>query len=237
MKSPIEVAQQVLQEARAINLTTQVLGGVAFYLLCPSAREVPFARSYNDVDFAVSNRRTAQFTQVAAAVGLEPDTQFNALNGSTRMLFYHQEMPIDVFVGTFEQCHKLDLEPALEQGGDTLPPDYLLLTKLQVVKLTEKDISDMFALLLDFSVPEKSLPTGLVERLAGHDWGWYTTISDTLEKMRQHLPDLPDHLQPRAEDAVNHWNTVIQNVPKSLSWRMRARVGRRVRWYEDPEEN
>jgi len=32
-------------------------------------------------------------------------------------------------------------------------------------------------------------------------------------------------------------DTILESGPKSLRWRLRARVGQRVRWYELPEED
>jgi hypothetical protein len=30
---------------------------------------------------------------------------------------------------------------------------------------------------------------------------------------------------------------LIENAPKTAKWRLRNRVGDRVRWYDEPEEN
>jgi len=34
-------------------------------------------------------------------------------------------------------------------------------------------------------------------------------------------------------EAIGH---ALETAPKTMGWRMRAKVGRRVRWYEVPEE-
>lgn len=235
---PVEGARLLVEASDKHGVRVQVLGGVAVRMICPSAGRPPLLRAYNDIDVAVAVRGTAALTAAAADVGMEADRRFNALNGSTRMLFHWGEMPIDVFVGVFQQCHTLDLEPSLARPIPTLTPEYLLLTKLQVVTLTDKDCGDICALLLDHPPDEGAdgMETGTLQRLAGQDWGWYTTIGDTLAKVDAYAEHLPEMQATAVRRALGALRTTMEAQPKSLSWRLRARVGRRVRWYENPEE-
>jgi hypothetical protein len=40
----------------------------------------------------------------------------------------------------------------------------------------------------------------------------------------------------RVQSQVRRYTEALAEAPKSLAWRMRARVGERKRWYELPEE-
>jgi hypothetical protein len=59
---------------------------------------------------------------------------------------------VDIFLGTFNMCHSLNLEGRMEQEPLTLPLSDLLLTKLQIVKLNPKDALDSLVLLGDHEV-------------------------------------------------------------------------------------
>jgi hypothetical protein len=84
-------------------------------------------------------------------------------------------------------------------------------------------------------------PTGIdgdyVADLLAKDWGWWRTATRNLERLQAHvqtLGDLPTRLV--LEGRVQELLTQIEAVPKSRKWKMRARVGERVTWYELPEE-
>ena len=73
--------------------------------------------------------------------------------------------------------------------------------------------------------------------MTGADWGWHTTLIDNLERVSAATAELLTEddaavLRNRVQE-IRH---AIQRVPKSLGWKVRARVGRRMQWYELPEE-
>ena len=47
-------ASSIAAEVATVGLPARLLGGVAFWLRCPSVRSGPFARDYADLDFAVA---------------------------------------------------------------------------------------------------------------------------------------------------------------------------------------
>ena len=123
----------------------------------------------------------------------------------------------------------------------TLAPADLLLTKLQVVKINTKDIIDAQALLLGHQVGSNligdAIDLGRLVRVTSRDWGWYTTFTDNLARL---MPDVDMVLPPDAAAQIGGRVATIQQAmvgaPKSLQWKARAAVGRRVAWYELPEE-
>ena len=61
---------------------------------------------------------------------------------------------VDVFYEKLDFCHAIPLEDRLRVDAPTLPLAELLLGKLQIVKITEKDFVDMIALLLEHKLGE-----------------------------------------------------------------------------------
>ena len=124
----------------------------------------------------------------------------------------------------------------------------LLLTKLQIVELNEKDARDIVHLLSAFPVAGESPGEGVpdIDRdrfcdvLAG-DWGMVVTVTDNLNKLPLLIADNPQSLPPQpAHDALRSAERLAEladATPKSLKWKTRARVGERMRWSNPPKRS
>jgi len=56
-----EEANRLAEAAVTLGLSARLIGGLAIWLRCPSVREGPFARSYDDMDFAISAAAATKF--------------------------------------------------------------------------------------------------------------------------------------------------------------------------------
>lgn len=223
-------ALSLLESARAAEVPAAALGGVAFQLLCPSARaEGRYHRALADIDLATTGRSRRALDALATAAGFVPDEQFNRMNGATRLRYEDADgSHLDVFVDEFRLCHALTWGKRLPAGQLTLPLAELLLTKLQVVRLEAKDVSDLLALFTD-RWPEIQAERPRLGELVRNDWGLWRTARGSLET----LAGAPDDVAAgRAAELLEHWH----EIPLGPKARMRAAVGDRVRWYEEPEE-
>jgi hypothetical protein len=74
--------------------------------------------------------------------------------------------------------------------------------------------------------------------LCGGDWGLHHTVSDTLQRLAGDPPSYTLTVEQRrlVDERVGLLRQALDRHPKTLGWRVRARVGERVRWYEEPEE-
>jgi len=230
-----------LGEERGVRL--RLLGGLAVLESCPSANLPALRRHYPDIDFATDKVSEAATRSLLSENGYDGDQRFNALHGETRLLFYHQsgDWQIDVFLGEFSMCHKIDLSCSLLPGRRTIPLADLLLTKLQIVEMNLKDMKDLVAILLDHPVIADSDPEaielGRIIRATSRDWGLYTTVTDNLTRVRADAARLVDADQlRRVEERIAAIADAMLLAPKSRMWKVRGRIGRRVLWYEQPEE-
>lgn len=238
-EEPLAVARAraLMSACHAAELPAKLLGGLAIYMLSPATHTAPFQRQYNDVDVAIQNRRTSDLKNVMVQVlGMTPDRMFNASHGDRRQLYrWDDGMEVDVFVDVFEQCQQLDLRPWLTRSeAPTLPRAVLLLTKLQIVQINTKDILDAAALVMDYPdiFEDKEM-----RDILSHSWPWYTVVSDNIATMRSRIPDLlaPDQaatISRSLDRAAQH----LERLPKSIRWKARAALGKRVPWYELPED-
>jgi hypothetical protein len=236
-------ALQVVEAARVEGFPVRILGGVAIGILARQPLPERLRRTYADIDLAVGRADGGRTRAMLPALGYEADRSFNSLHGSRRLLFYDtiNGRRMDVFVGAFKMCHELDLSARLDVVPNTLSPADLLLTKLQIVELNQKDLIDVVTLLHVCAIGDRprvdTIDLPRLEFVTGGDWGWHTTIIDNLERVSAGAVELlAEDDAAVVRSRVEQIRQAIRLAPKSLSWKVRARVGRRMQWYELPEE-
>jgi hypothetical protein len=239
----IAEARRLHGRAEAEGITARLLGGAAVALSAPGPLPAVLQRPYKDLDYVVRRADAARWRGLLDANGYQPDTQFNTLHGAQRLLHVDpvHGRQLDTFVSAFAMCHSLDLEGRLPADSATLAPADILLTKLQIFEINDKDLIDSIALLLCHPVSADGGPGIDGRRLAkvtGTDWGWHTTLTDNLAKVAQRVPAVGlDGADARTVgQRITQITQILTEAPKSLRWRARAKIGRRVPWYELPEE-
>jgi hypothetical protein len=222
----------------------RALGGLAIKVH-HKAEHPLFTREFGDLDFVVGSKQRREFELFMPLVGYSPHKQFNLLNGAHRQIYYHNEteMKVDIFIGTFEMCHKIPLEDRLHIHPLTIPPAELLLTKAQINELNRKDALDIASLLLYVetgSDDEDKINLHQISHLCSNDWGLYKTTSISLQRVEDVVRDeslnLTESERGLILKRVSEILKTFEAMPKSLAWQMRDKVGTRVRWYEEVEE-
>jgi hypothetical protein len=243
---PLVEARRLAEGASHAGVPLRLLGGLAVRVLCPDF--APRLRRDQDIDFGCLSKGRQKVAAYLEEAGCEPDRRFNSLNGDRQMYFSAPSgRPIDVMVDRLEMCHTLDFRPNFSTLPLTLDVVDLLLSKLQIVQLNEKDAHDILQLLAAFPVTGDSPGEGTLEidrdrfcRILGADWGWWRTVTDNLNKLPLLASENPQLLPARApRDALRNAERLAEiadATPKSMQWKMRSKVGDRVRWYELPEE-
>jgi hypothetical protein len=239
----VQEAQRLLARAEAEDVPLRLVGGVAILLRAPDGLPAELSRTYQDLDFITTRDASGRVDRLLRAEGYTPHVAFNALHGRERLLFFDEphDRQVDVFVGAFSMSHKIQLGDRLELESLSVPLAELLLTKLQIVELNEKDVRDTLALLLSHPVGETDgdcLNGAHVARLCASDWGLWRTITANLSACRDRLPEY-DLAPDQRELVARRFDELLERIerePKTRGWRLRARVGERRRWYELPEE-
>src|SRR2546425_429012 len=166
--------------------------------------------------------------------------RFNTLNGDQRLLYLDEVngRQIDVFIDRMKMCHVIELANRLGHEGPTLTPADLLLSKLQVYEVNMKDLVDTTALLLDHPIADHdndAINAAYLARLTSEDWGLHRTLQLNSGRVRDAAREL-DVDAGRVSQRLDELWARIDAQPKSLKWKLRARVGDRMSWYELPEE-
>jgi hypothetical protein len=243
-EDPFEAAVRVVRGAADEAIPLRLLGGQAIRLLCPDfpAR----ARGDQDMDFATVTRARTRVVEFLRSNGFEEDKRFNALHGHRQMYFRTPEgRTVDVVLDQLRMCHVLDFADRIDRMPHTLDVTDLLLSKLQIVEMNRKDLQDILYLLAAFELrdgdPPMAVALGRIGEILANDWGWWRTVTRNLDAILKLSPDELDGVVPAASthDPIEQARTLRRHadgVPKSVRWRLRARVGERLRWYDLPEE-
>jgi hypothetical protein len=232
--------------AHDAGVTLRLLGAVAFARRCPNHAYLRerLGRHYTDIDFAAYGRDADRIREMLAGAGYVDDPHVYVGSEGSRLVAEHPGigMHIDVFLDKLEFCHTVPWKGRLEIDPETIPLAELLLQKMQIVEINEKDLIDTITLLLEFPLGGSDDGTINIDRIAAicaKDWGWWRTLTMNLDKARQmaeHYEQLTPDETARMAGQVRAALDRIEAEPKSMGWKLRAKVGDRKKWYRDVGE-
>jgi len=237
---------EALQAPGNQHIIMRLIGALAFRTHCPQFGYIQDAlgRKFTDFDFASYPRFFKDIVRVLTELGYQEDKQVTQLFGDNRMIFHDPVFGrhIDVFYNSLEFCHAISFEGRLEIEKYTLPLAELLLEKMQIVQINEKDLIDTIMLLREHSlggIDAETINTSIITGLLSNDWGFWRTMTGNLELLDGKLGQyagLTDQDRQVVHARISDLLQQIDTVPKTLRWKLRARVGEKVKWYKDVEE-
>ena len=236
-------AERLMSVARDRQVVVRLIGGLAVRLHVPASEKPIFTREYKDIDLATVRGQGKAVAAFLESAGYKPDRSFNSVNGSDRLLFWDPPngRQVDVFVGSFQMCHSIPITDRIVQDSAGIPLAELLLTKMQIVELNTKDQIDIVTMLYHHDLADHDnghINQSQVARLCAADWGLWRTTKLNCERVRSGLDEAELTAEQRllVSGRLDRLWQRIEAEPKSARWKMRNRVGDRVRWYEEPEE-
>jgi len=237
---------RIVNAAGEAGVVLRLLGSLAFQFHCPQfgGLQAKMGRAYTDIDFASYNRQAKRVSELLARLGYRENKEIFVVTEGMRAIFENgaSRLHVDVFYEKLDFCHVIPWNGRLEADEPTIPLAELLLEKMQIVQINEKDVIDTIMLLLEHSLGVEDHETINLDRVAslcGGDWGLWRTVTMNLDKVRQlaqGYPQLEAGEKARVAEAVEAVRARLEAEPKSMAWRLRARVGDRVKWYKDVDE-
>jgi hypothetical protein len=242
LADPVAEARRLVDAAREQELTLRAIGGTAVCMRASDDKPL-LHRTLKDIDLVAPRGAGKPTARLLSEHGYAGEEMFNALRGSRRQLFHDSvnRRQLDVFVGEFTMCHSLPIADRLDRHEYTVPLAELLLTKLQIVQLNERDERDIYSLCFSHPISDSDpngIEPGFIAALCAGDWGLWRTSKGTIERC---LADLSGSgVEAGAERLIRArlgelW-AAIDSEPKSAKWKRRNRIGDRMRWYQEPEE-
>jgi hypothetical protein len=199
---------------------------------------------YGDIDFIGRSKERSRITSLFESMGFKPDLEMVRAEefGTQRLIFEQPDtaIKVDVFLDQLQMCHTLDFRKRLELDNPTTALVDLFLAKLQIYDITAKDLIDIVVLLAEHPVgqgPESIDEAELLSRL-GDDWGFCESATRNLALVIEFLEAWSGPEPTKAEllVAVRRVSELVAACPKSLRWRLRAKLGTRVPWYQEVED-
>jgi hypothetical protein len=247
-------AKRIIDAARTQGIVLRLLGGLAVRFHCAS---LDFCeRDHGDIDLVGHRRDANRIATLFADLGFEEIVHARVATGGRQLQFaresrhkdewarygQHDDDHIDVFLDTFKMDHAIDLTDRLELEDYTITVSDVLLTKLQMANLNEKDERDIFTLLQDLELGTANDPGAIdvpyIAQLCARDWGLFHDVELNLAHLRERIGTYA--LDPGERDRVStnlsRLEEAIEAQPKSHAWRMRARIGTHRPWHDTVEE-
>ena len=113
---------------------------------------------------------------------------------------------------------------------------------MQIVQINEKDIIDTIMLLREHDAGSSDNETINIDYLAKtlkSDWGLWKTATTNLDKVRRLIDKyevLTNDDQQIIRERFLRITQRIDEEPATFRWRLRSKVGERVKWYRDVDE-
>ena len=244
------LALEIVDSAEKSGIHLRLLGAVAFRIHCPvhQGLQISMNRVLTDLDFAAYYKQEKAidkfFLQEMAYESQTASLTPGLMLGRKIYNDPGDERPhIDVFFDKLDMCHVVSWEKGrLEIDKPTITLADLMLEKLQIVRINEKDVIDVMMLLREHDIGDSDNETvnGMyISKLMAKDWGFYHTSTTNLTKVKSRLGDY-DALTSSDRDVVagriDELLDLIGKEPKSVGWKLRAKVGTKKQWYNDVEE-
>jgi hypothetical protein len=244
-----EEAPRLQAAAGARSLTLRLTGSLAIkvhsgqhaHLLAQLGR-----RPYRDIDFFGLSKEQRGLERLFESLGYVGDVQMKHARewGVKRLIYEHPDtsVKVDVFMDELVMAHTIDFRHRLGLDEPTVCLSDLLLSKLQIHEITQNDLIDITVLIAEHDLGQGDRERIDVERITDtlrNDWGFYYTASENLKKVEGSLHDysnLPGNIRDTVRIRLHNLANQIESTPKTMKWKMRARVGTRAKWYEDVEE-
>lgn len=245
----IEEALRIISKAQETGITMRLMGGFAIRLHCPR-----FDHLYDklqrkpalDLDLVTYSKFRPRIKKLFTELGYASMTSMALMfsTGQNRQIYTDEahNRSVDVFFDKLEMCHTLDFKNRLELDSPTITLSDLLLQKVQIVKINEKDIKDTMILLREHEIAEtekENVNSDYIAKLLSDNWGFWYTATTNLRKVQEFLSQYEALNKADREDIdskIDKLLKTLESEPKSLTWKIRAKIGTSKRWYTEVEE-
>jgi hypothetical protein len=238
--------QRILQASESAGLILRVIGSLAFQIHCSQYGYLQEAmgRAYTDIDFAAYRKQSQEIKDLMAGLGYVENQEVFIVSEGSRSIFASSQsgLHVDVFYEKLDFCHMIRWENRLEVDSPTIPLAEMVLEKMQIVRINEKDVIDTIMLLLEHplgSDDNERINIDHIAKLCSTDWGLWRTVTMNLDKVKQlaqGYEQLSDNHKSTINSQVETALERIEGEPKSMAWRLRSRVGERIKWYKEVDE-
>jgi hypothetical protein len=210
-------------------------------------------KKFGDIDFVSYGKSRGKVVKFFENRGYIIDRRMLYRFGKKRHIYIGEKFPmVDVFFDTIDMCHLINLKKRLEVDHPTIPLAELVLHKLQIVKMNEKDITDLIVLIRAHDVgetDEETINAKYIAKLLSNDWGFWYTATTNLSKIKKCVDKLEEFgpkvgidpeliSEEKRADISNKTAKLLAYINKEkkpMKWKLRSKIGTTKKWYKHVE--
>ena len=242
----LEEGRHLTDDAQKQGIVLRVMGPIALNYYFPEYMDLYGRmerlgeRVFTDIDYAAYGKHRGKLVPFFESHGYELEKRAAMISGGTRLIFFSSHIPmIDVFFDKLNYNHPIDYRGRLEIHPYCVSLADILLQKLQIVQINDKDLKDGMLLLLAAKVAEteeNAINVKYVAKLFADDWGFYYTATNNLRKIKEAslgVKALSDEQRRTIAEKADLLLKHIEDAPKSGKWKGRAKTGTSKPWYQE----
>jgi hypothetical protein len=236
--------KRIIDAARQADIVMRVMGPLALHYYFPEQIEL-YARLerlgeryFTDIDYAAYGKNSGKMPKFMETLGYECDLPTMMSSGKTRHIYYAGPVPmIDVFFDKLDYCHEVLYKDRLELDPYSVTLADIMLQKLQIWEINDKDLKDIEYLLTTAEIgdddTDKINQTYIARRFAD-DWGFWYTATTNFGRVKEHVDNVPaftPEQRQHIKDRCDQFLARIEAEPKTKGWNKRAKKGTSKLWY------
>jgi len=240
----LNTALRLLKDAEERRIIMRIMGAIGIFLHCKEHSNIYNAmnRKLTDIDYAAYGDKKKEIIRLMEENGFTLNKGWAALYPD-RYIFESGEIHVDVFFNKISMCHDIDFKNRLEIDYPTIPLAELFLEKLQIHDINEKDLKDVALLILVHNIGDSDKETiniKHISKILSSDWGFYYTVTENLKFLKDtyitKFEFLSNEDRKKIIEKIGSILAYIESEEKPIQWRLRAKIGTRLRWYKIVEE-
>lgn len=207
----VNEAIKIAELGKKKNIILRIMGACAIRLHCPNSLHIldSLNRAITDVDFMSYSKFEGKLNDLFKELEYRSESEamkfYAHMYGQVRSRYVdpNTKRNVDVFFDKLEMCHTIDFKNRLEVDFPTLSVSDLLLEKMQIVRINEKDVYDTLVLILEHDVGEEDQETinsKYISKVLAEEWGFYYTVTTNLSKLKTLLPIQCLHRRSQGKD-------------------------------------
>ena len=250
----LDEALDLVDAARADGVEARLVGGLAVLALCADQRRC--RRDHRDLDLVAPRPAAKRLLATFARLGYEENRHVRLASGGALLQVYrpcahpgpagplHADDRVDVYLDAFRQHHTVPLRRRLRREPYTVPPSDVLLAKLlrtQPERDRRRGRRHAAAGTSGRRTTRRRAPSGgATWRASAPVTGGSTTTSRATSRASPAEADalgLGDDEAARVRAAAAAIGAALAAARKGPRWRLRARIGERLPWYDAVDED
>jgi hypothetical protein len=242
----LQEGRRLAEEAQKQGIVMRVMGPIALHYYFPDYVDLYLRmerlgdRVFTDIDYASYGKHRGNLVSFFESNGYQLEKRAAMMSGGTRLIFFSSNIPmIDIFFDKLDYNHPIDYRNRLEIHPFCVSLADLMLQKLQIVQINDKDLKDAMLLLLAAPISDTdkdAINVKFIAKLFSDDWGFYFTATTNLKRIKETLAGvkaLTDDQRTIISEKVDYFLKFIEDTPKSGKWKNRAKTGTSKLWYQE----